>query len=303
MARFQQCCHKILLALLLTVPSCARADCGPLSIAASDFLGAASAQLPFSRQSGYTAQVLGTYTRAGSIPESGIHGPVLLNGETLRFGKVPDPSNPLLKALSFQVHLDDLLTSNGKRSELSFGRDIEMNKVYWVALGVYVYDWGMLSSEDAALFGTQLHPGDHSLRLSPVFGLYTTGAGRKFKVRARWSTSAQPARSNATGANYAERELPFGRWMDFVFKFRLNTAGEGFLQVWMDGDRIVNHRGNLGFNTPGSNDYVKFGYYNWTSAMSSARKILLRSPTLVADPSGDKYSAEQLRVCLTASFP
>jgi hypothetical protein len=278
-----KCCHKILLALLLTAPICARADCGPLPIAASDFLGAASAQLPFSRQSGYTAQVLGTYTRAGSIPESGIHGPVLPNGETVRFGKVPDPSK-------------------GKRSELSFGRNIETNKVYWVALGVYVYDWGMLGSEDAALFGTQLHPGDHSLKLSPVFGLYTTGAGRKFKVQARWSTNAQQARSNASGANYVERELPFGPWMDFVFKFRLNTAGEGFLQVWMDGDRIVNHRGNLGFNTPGYNDYVKFGYYNWTSAMSSARKTLLRSPPIVSDPSGDKYSAEQLRACLMASF-
>jgi hypothetical protein len=82
----------------------------------------------------------------------------------------------------------------------------------------------------------------------------------------------------------------------------MNTAGAGFLQVWMDGNQLANHQGNLGYNT-GYNDYVKFGYYNWTSAMSSARKILLRSPTIVADPSGDKYSAEQLRACLTASFP
>jgi predicted phosphodiesterase len=298
-----KCCHKILLALLLTVPICARAGCGPLSIAASDLLGAASAQLPFSRQSGYTAQVVGTYTRAGSIPESGIHGSILPNGETLRFGKVPDPSNPILKALSFQVHPDDPVTAKGKRSELSFGRNIETNKVYWVALGVYAYDWGVLGSKDAALFGTQVHSGDDSLNLSPAFSLYTTGAGRKFKVQARWSTSPLPAQSNSTVANYAERDLPFDRWMDFVFKFRLNTAGEGFLQVWMDGERIVNHRGNLGFTTPGYNDYVKFGYYNWTSAMSSVRKILLRSPTIVADPSGDKYSAEQLRACLMASFP
>lgn len=289
---------RILLAVLVALPICARAGCASPSIAASDILGAASAHVPFSRQSGYTAQVYGTHTRASSIPESGIHGAALPSGETLRFGKAADPRNPRLKALAFQVHPDDPVTSKSKRSEITFGRNIEPNKVYWIALSVYVHDWGRLDSKDAALFGTQVHSGDDSLRLSPAFSLYTTGEGRKFKVQARWSTSATPGRNNSAKASYAERGLPFGRWLDFVFRFRLNTAGEGFLQVWMDGERIANHRGNLGYNTPGYNDYVKFGYYNWTSAMSSARKVLVRSPTIVLDPTGDKYNAEQLRAIL-----
>jgi hypothetical protein len=292
-----KCCHKILLALLLTVPLCARADCGPLSIAASDLRGEASAQLPFSRQSGYTAQVLGTYTRAGSIPESGIHGSVLATGETLRFGKVPDPSNPTLKALSFQVHPDDPVTSKGKRAELSFGSNIETNKVYWIALSAYVYDWGTLSSSDQALFGTQMHTGNNSLGVGgPSFSLYTTQGGRFFRVQARYSTSSTPSPSNSVSVKYAEYPMPFGRWADFVFKFKHNTSGSGFLQVWMDGNQIANHQGNLGFNT-GYTDYAKFGYYNWngTSMSSTARKVLLRSPTIVADPTGNKYTPEQLR--------
>jgi hypothetical protein len=82
-----------------------------------------------------------------------------------------------------------------------------------------------------------------------------------------------------------------------VFKFRHNTSGSGFLQVWMDGNQIANHQGNLGFNTPGYKDYAKFGYYNWngSSMNSTARKVLLRAPTLVADPTGSKYNADQLR--------
>jgi hypothetical protein len=291
-------CHKFLMALLLALPLCARAECGPLSIAASDILGRALAELPFSRQSGYTAQVYGTYTRANSIPESGIHGAPLPSGETLRFGKVADPRNQSLKALSFQLHPDDPVTSKSKRSEISFGRNIEPNKVYWIALGVYVHDWGRLASKDAAVFGTQLHSGNNSLGLSPSFSLVTTNNGRNFKVLALHSTSNSPSPSNTVGANYADQPIPFGRWMDFVFRFKLSTVGEGFLQVWLDGERIVNHRGNLGFNTPGYNDYVKFGYYNWTSAMSSTRKVLVRSPAIVADPTGDKYNAEQLRAIL-----
>ena len=65
----------------------------------------------------------------------------------------------------------------------------------------------------------------------------------------------------------------------------------------MDGERIVDHRGDLGYNT-GRNSYVKFGYYNWSEAISSSRKLLLRSPTIVADPAGEKYSAEQVKAIL-----
>jgi hypothetical protein len=146
-----------------------------------------------------------------------------------------------------------------------------------------------------------MHSGDNSLGLSPSFSLYTTQGGRGFKVQARWSTSSSPSSGNSVTANYAEQPIPFGRWVDFVFKLKHNTSGSGFLQVWMDGNQIVNHQGNLGFNTPGYNDYAKFGYYNWSgSSMSStARKVLLRAPTVVADPTGSTYTADQVRTLVS----
>ena len=69
---------------------------------------------------------------------------------------------------------------------------------------------------------------------------------------------------------------------------------DGFLEAWLDGRQIVDYRGPLGFHTPGHRDYAKFGYYNW-STFGSSRKVLLRSPVLVADPSGSKYRQEDLR--------
>jgi len=280
---------RALIFALMLVPAVAHAQCR--AIADADIIGRASAALPFAQQSGYGAQVYGKHLRASAIPEHGIQGSALPNGDTLRFGKAG-------KALLFQLDPRDPVTSKSKRSEISFEPNIEPDKVYWIAFSVYLEDWGRLHPHDAALFGTQLHSGDNSLGLSPAFSLYTTGEGRRFKVQARWSTSPTPSRHNTVSANYAERALPFGRWIDFVFRFRLNTANAGLLQVWMDGERIADHRGNLGFNTPAHRDYVKFGYYNWSPAMSSPRKVLLRSPTIVADPSGETYRAEQLRAFL-----
>lgn len=271
------------------------------AIDAADIIGKAPQSLPFSQHSGYSTQVIGQYVSAPLIPESGIHGATLSNGETLRLGKVTDPVNSVRKALAFQLTPSDPSTSGSKRAEISFNPNIEMGKTYWAALSVFVHDWGTLSSGDAGLFGTQLHSGNNSLGLSPSFGLYTSGNGRNFQVHARYSTSSSPGSGTSVTVKSPERPIPFGRWADYVFKFKQSTSGDGFMQVWMDGQLIVDYRGSLGFNTPGYKDYMKFGYYNWSgSSFASGRKVLLRSPVIVADPSGSKYKPEDLRAYVNA---
>lgn len=262
----------------------------------------ASADTSWASQSGFSAQAMGGSKSMSSMPEPGITGGTLSNGETLRLGKVTDPANGSRKVLQFQVDPSDPTTSGGKRAELSQSPSIEMNKVYWMAVSTYVKDWGTLSDADAALFGMQMHSGDNSRSLSPSFGIYTSNGGRSFKVAARWSTSSDPQQGNSQKVYYGDQPMQFGRWVDFVIKFKHNTSGSGYLQVWMDGQQIVNHQGNLGFNTPGFKDYGKFGYYNWSgSSMSSTRKVLLSSPTIVADPTGSTYSADQIRALVNGS--
>src|SRR5687768_17173434 len=68
---------------------------------AADIIGWASGNTLFTQQKGYSSQVLGTHTSVTSIPEAGIHGSTLSNGETLRMGKETDPLNSAKKALSF----------------------------------------------------------------------------------------------------------------------------------------------------------------------------------------------------------
>jgi hypothetical protein len=274
--------------LLLFIVEAANAGIDP-----ADILGQAQADVPFSRQSGWAGQVLGKHPDAKIIPESGIHGAPLANGETLRFGKVDDPARPGRKALAFQLSPDDPATSSSKRAEIAFQPNIDPDKVYWIAFSLYIYDWGSLPRGDESLFGTQVHSGDDSRGLSPSFTMGTF-RGNTFVVAVQHSTSSDPTPRNMVSRKYAETPIPFGRWTDFVFRFRHSQGSEGFLEAWMDGRQIVDYRGPLGFRTPGHRDYAKFGYYNWSS-FSSSRKVLLRSPVLVADPGGDKYREADLR--------
>ena len=269
-------------------------------ISSADIVNQAQAETPFSQQSGFNTQALNQYLSASSIPESGMHAFTLPNGETLRLGKHADPRNSSRKALAFQLSPKDVTTSGSKRVEIKFPNNIEMNRVYWVAMSTYVYDWGNLSTSDDSLFGLQQHNGSPA-DLSPNFALITSGTGRTFQVMALGSTSSSPSYGNTVTKKYGEFPIPFGRWSDFVFKFKLNTSGSGFLQVWQDGTQIVNHTGLLGYITPGYKDFFKFGYYNWSgSNFASPRKVLLRSPVVVSDPTGSKYKPEDLRAYVNA---
>src|SRR5688572_25578887 len=264
-----------------------------LQCANPDILVAASADAPLAQQSGFGAQVMGKHPPAKAIGEDGVHGTPLPGGDTLRLGKVPDPVDPGRKAFAFVVAPEDPKTSGSWRSEFSFAHNIEHDKVYWAALSVYVYDWGDIGRDDKALFGVQLHSGDNKRRLSPVFAINTVGH-KHLQVVTRSSASPEPTPRDTRTYRFEETRVPFGRWIDFAFKFKLNTQGKGFLVAWMDGRKIAEHEGSLGFNTPGHKDYLKFGYYNW-SRFDSPRKVLLRSPMVVLDPTGEKYRPDDLR--------
>jgi hypothetical protein len=266
------------------------------SIDPADILGQAQATVPFSNQSGYNTQVINTYLAANQIPESGIHGTVLPNGESLRLGKQADPRDSTRKALAFTVAPNDPLTSGSHRSEIKFPGNIQNDQVYWVAFSHYVDDWGTFSTSDVAMIGMQLHAGNTGTSLSPAIQIASRG-GRTFWIDARGSTASSPSQSTSVSYRSSEMPIQFGRWVDFVIKFKLNTSGKGFVTAWVDGQQVFNHQGTVGYNTGTVRPYFKFGYYNWTS-FSTPRKVLLRSPVFVADPSGSKYAPEDLRAYL-----
>jgi len=201
-------------------------------------------------------------------------------------------------------------TSGSRRGEFAFDSTVEWNKIYWVAVRVYVYDWGTAgagANNDDALFGTQLHSGDNSLGLSPSFGIYEEN-GRQLRIHARThnNLSLPPAQNNQKTTKYplaGPIDLPFGEWVEFVFKFR-HSLTNGFMQAWMNGTLIADHQGAFGFDS-GMNDYVKYGYYNWVNANFDAsgvpRKVLLHSPLLIKGfdtSSSDKYTLGDVRTYL-----
>jgi hypothetical protein len=266
-------------------------------ISSADVVSRPSTDVPFAQQSGFDARAMGKEIAAPAIPEAGITGAALSNGDTVRFGKVADPLNAARKAFAFQLAPADPVTAGGKRSEIQLPANLEAGKTYWLAMRVLVNSWGTLPSGDFAAFGPMINPGDETKGLSPSFGIYTNGSAN-FEVRARYSTSTSPTSSNTVTQKFAAKPIAFGKWMDIVVKFRKSTTGTGLLQVWTNGTQIVNYTGNLGYNTPGKHPYAKIGYANYGS-FSTSRKVLVGAPVVINDPTGSKYAAADLRAFLS----
>lgn len=258
----------------------------------ADILTRASANVPFAQQSGYNTQIINMYTKAAAIPEAGIHGTSLPAFGTLRFGKVPDPTDNSCKALCFVLAPTDPDTSGSKRAELKFPENIEMGRVYWAAFGLYVDDWGSVPDSDDAVLGMQLHSGG-STGLSPSVKL-NARRGRMFNIDARYSLSSPPKQSTSKSVKSRDIPITFGKWLDFVFRIKLAVPDGGLVQAWIDGAQVFDYAGPVGYNTPDFGPYFKFGYYNW-SKLSSTRRVLMREPCVVLDPTGSKYSHEMLR--------
>lgn len=269
----------------------------PASPALADIITKANADLLFSQHTGLSVQAYSASAPLQNVAETGIHGTILPNGETMRFGKVDDPIGQPRKAFLCQVHSGDPLTSGGRRVEiLQNPAVLQWGKTYWAAFSVFIHDWGTLTGADDALFGCQVHTGSAETVGGPSISLIDEQSvdGRSFQVKARWSPGpAGQFAANAVVTRYSLLPIPFGQWVNFVYKFR-HSDTNGLLQVWMNGSMIADHQAPLGYNT-GFDDYAKFGYYNFGTMNSTPRKVLVRGVHVIHDPTGNTYTLAQMQ--------
>lgn len=67
---------------------------------------------------------------------------------------------------------------------------------------------------------------------------------------------------------------PLDRWIDFVFHVQWGPTGGGFVEVWMDGEQVVDeHDVKIGFNDE-FGPYAGFGIYKWPGDSEHERRVI-----------------------------
>lgn len=152
--------------------------------------------------------------------------------------------------------------SDGKlteRAELDSGKHPMLRRDVWCGFSFLVPDgfpivdnrlvisqWKQSPGESGPLIAQRYRAGRHDLTI------HVDGDPRSKKQR------------------YSLPEIQQGRWTDIVYHIRFSNENDGFVEVWINGKREVNHRGITAHSTGEDLFYNKFGLYRdrWKSPMT-----------------------------------
>jgi hypothetical protein len=75
------------------------------------------------------------------------------------------------------------------------------------------------------------------------------------------SQKIQKANDGTGRVLYEQKDFPKGVWHDFVYRVRWTYRSDGLVEGWLDGKRIIDYRGPVGYNDS-DGPYFKFGLYH-----------------------------------------
>lgn len=97
------------------------------------------------------------------------------------------------------------------------------------------------------------------------------GKGDFFRISLRFSKE-RPLRHNVKpDLLFVDHDFQRGCWYHFVYRVRYTPTAEGLLQVWRNGDKVVDYRGPVGYFDP-IGPYLKFGIYRYPAPETLAAR-------------------------------
>jgi hypothetical protein len=161
-------------------------------------------------------------------------------------------------ASRFEVRDGDYMYG-GARSEFREVYTVPNGDDIWYGWSTYIpADW---LDPDMGSVITQMHgspdPGESR---SPPFAVRVEDG--KLTITGRYSSVRNQPGNDGTpltfyGPSYIEKEI----WHDFVVHVKWSYENDGYLDVWMDGNQIVDYNGPIGYNDY-TGPYFKMGIYH-----------------------------------------
>jgi len=83
----------------------------------------------------------------------------------------------------------------------------------------------------------------------------------KWHLQTTWDDNAKSTRSSISRKSFSGGTAQRGKWYDWKVRYKPSYKGDGLLEVWRDGNKIVNYRGPTYFNDK-EGGFVKYGIYS-----------------------------------------
>ncbi|ERM84322.1 hypothetical protein P872_14850 [Rhodonellum psychrophilum GCM71 = DSM 17998] len=147
-------------------------------------------------------------------------------------------------------HGDRIVTKTGVRSEVLFPEQFHRER--WYSFAVYFPSDGYPVDNDAEII-TQWHQEQMG---SPSTSLFVENDHLIIVVR------NDPVFNGEKREKHDLGQVPKDQWQEFVFHFIHSNDGDGLLEIWRNGDKILTRSGPNIY--PGILPKWKIGIYKWT---------------------------------------
>lgn len=271
------------------------------------------------------------------ISAAGVHGPAMIDGETMRYGIVSDPEGSGRPVFQYAVQWidntgyqyqpgpnnttiapgNDKLFFDGSRVQTDHTNNrISLRDVTWQVFSVRMEDW--IFAQDNKLHNQYHAPYNLPTGgLSPYLAWYIDNGDLNIAVRHSLNTT--PTNSNSTAQVIYQETLTatdVGQWQDWIVHMKQSpyASDNPYVHVWRrkqggNWESVVMYNGPVGwdysgYNVPGANDdnYAASSYYQWhnynpTDLTYKVRRLWWKWNTLLKDNS-NKYTLTDLQTHL-----
>lgn len=205
---------------------------------------------------------------------------------------VAAPGDEAGKSLRFELHNDDPHVSHGPRAELALPRE-PANAERWYAFRHFIpADWAWDGRSDIIAQWHAVPDWDkgENYRMPPLH--IQTNKG-KLKVITYWDAKEVTQEPEGPLELWSE-DLQTGQWIDWVFHVQWSHQEDGLVQVWRNGENIINYQGPNTYNDE-HGVYFKGGIYKpgWRNPSSSQveQRVLYMDDFRFADTVEVSYEA------------
>lgn len=172
----------------------------------------------------------------------------------------------------FEVRPGDSLPGDGKikeRSEIATSQKMKRGQPYEITFRFMVEPGPRNTAKWMTLTQMQATPDPGEPGHSPPFAIEMVGERMRIITRTDPNLLASRETTIYTDHYTDSRDIERGRWYRMRILVKFDPSGDGFLQVFRDGDRLVDYRGALGFEDL-VGPYWKEGVYRASSNESFA---------------------------------
>ena len=162
---------------------------------------------------------------------------------------------------SLKITLDLYESEKTHRTEIRFDdpKEFKIGEEYWLGESIFLpADWGVSDTNEIV---TQFHAWN-SRGLGPPFSLKVSG--NDWKIQNKWDPTYESRKPSPTlqAKTWNLGPVARGKWTDWVFHIKLSYQADGVLEVWKNGELVVQRKGPNTYNAE-YGPYLKFGIYKW----------------------------------------